>query len=198
MEDLLAFDLVATGEVIDLREELLLLSIALLDLVLLHLPHFVHVVLDALEVLEAWRVLELSDLVHQVRQHAIAIVMEQLLQQLVLVVVVVQLDYERVQLLRLLQEHVGQVLLRFDRRQDALAVLRQLRQLLRDHHELLLLVGLLCLRILASVLLLLRHGLLLGREGTVHDKVDYLRLSVLVLGRVCLGGCLGTAHIGQL
>ena len=44
---------------------------------------------------------------------------EKLLQQLILVVIVVQLNNQRVKLLRLLQQHVGKVLLGLDRSQYA-------------------------------------------------------------------------------
>ena len=77
------------------------------------------------------------------------------------------------------------MLLSLDRRQDALRIFAQLRQLFRDHHELLLLISLLALRILASLLLLLL-GLLLRCKCPIHDKVHDLRLSVLVLRRVRL------------
>lgn len=97
-----------------------------------------------------------NDLVDEVGEDSVAVVVEQLLQQLVLVVVVVQLNDERVDLLDLV-EHV-QVLLSLDCVQDPLRILTQLGQFLgydaMSAYE-------------------------IARLCPTHDKVDDLRLRQL-------------------
>lgn len=91
------------------------------------------------------------------------------------------------------------MLLSLDRGQDPFRVFTEFGQLFGNHHQLLLLVRLLCLRILALNGLLLSQGLLLGSESTVHDEVDYLSLSVLVLRSVRLrDGSLRTSDVRKL
>ena len=97
-----------------------------------------------------------DDLVNQVRKNPVAIVMEELLEKLVLVIVIVKFDDEGVNLLNLVK-HV-QVLLGFYCVEDSLRVFAQLRQLLRNN-AMLSLAG--------------------ARLRSTHDEVDDLGLSQL-------------------
>lgn len=97
-----------------------------------------------------------DDLVNQVRKNPVAIVMEELLEKLVLVIVIVKFDDEGVDLLNLVK-HV-QVLLSFYCVEDSLRVFAQLRQLLWNN-AMLSLAG--------------------ARLRSTHDEVDDLGLGQL-------------------
>ena len=117
--------LVRRAEIVDLREQLLVLQVAQLDAVVMMLPDLVDVLVDGLEALLlglSW----LVDLVDQVREHLVSPLVEQLLQQLVLVVEVLHLDYQRVDLLDFV--HHVEVLLCLDGVQNPLALLGELGQ----------------------------------------------------------------------
>ena len=57
---------VARRQVIDLREQFLLLSVTLLDLVLLHFANLLHVIFDLLEIDKVRCIFKLSDFVNQI------------------------------------------------------------------------------------------------------------------------------------
>jgi hypothetical protein len=117
--------LIRRAEIVDLREQLLVLQVAQLDAVVMMLPNLVDVLVDGLEALLlglSW----LVDLVDQVREHLVSPLVEQLLQQLVLVVEVLHFDYQRIDLLNFV--HHVEMLLCFDGIQNPFALLGELGQ----------------------------------------------------------------------
>ena len=97
-----------------------------------------------------------DDLVDQVRKNPVSVVVEELLEKLVFVIVIIEFDDEGIDFLNFVK-HV-QMLLGFDRVEDALGVLAQLRQLFRNDSML---------------------PLPSARLRSAHDKVDHLSLREL-------------------
>lgn len=117
--------LIRRAEVVDLREQLLVLQVAQLDAVVMMLPNLVDVLVDGLEAL-LLGLSRLVDLVDQVREHLVSPLVEQLLQQLILVVEVLHFDDQRVDLLNFV--HHVEMLLCLDGVQNPFALLGELGQ----------------------------------------------------------------------